>query len=56
MRIVQVSGEEEKAAYEAAMFRELRRREVVDLYNNYKLDFDLFDYNIDLYLSLAQPD
>ena len=29
--------------------------QVVDLYELYKLDFELFDYSPDLYLQFAQP-
>jgi hypothetical protein len=49
-----MSAEEEKAKYVASLFSELSREEVQLLYNNYRLDFLLFDYTIDLYLSLAK--
>ncbi|XP_071552697.1 carbohydrate sulfotransferase 11-like [Panulirus ornatus] len=35
-------------------YSQLTRRQMTDLYQRYKLDFDLFDYSIDDYLSIAK--
>ena len=51
---MQLSAEEEKAAYRSQLFGQLSRGEVEQLYNNYRLDFLMFDYSIDVYQQLAQ--
>jgi hypothetical protein len=52
--LLQLSPEEEKAAYRNQLFSQLTRKEVQQLYENYRLDFIMFDYSIDLYMQSAQ--
>jgi len=44
----------EKDEYKRELFSQLTKKQVRKLYENYKVDFDMFDYNIDRFLEYAK--
>jgi len=44
----------EKEEYKKHLFNQLTKAQVRKLYKNYKVDFDMFDYNIDEFLEYAK--
>jgi len=45
---------DEKIEYKRTLFKQLTKSEIKSLYNNYKIDFEMFDYNIDDFLRYAK--
>ena len=43
----------EKIQYKKSLFSQLKKKEIKHLYENYKVDFEMFDYNIDEFLSYS---
>ena len=43
----------EKIQYKKSLFSQLSKKEIKHLYENYKVDFEMFDYNIDEFLSYS---
>ena len=41
----------EKIQYKKSLFKQLSKKEIKHLYENYKVDFEMFGYNIDEFLS-----
>ena len=44
----------EREEYKASLFGQLTRREIKHLYRNYKIDFQMFDYDISEFLKYAK--
>ena len=53
-----VSDEErkkrDKEEYKESLFGQLTKKEIKHLYNNYKIDFQMFDYDISEFLKYAK--
>merc|ERR1711934_1088361 len=43
-----------KVEYKRSLFGQLTKAQVVALYKNYKIDFDMFGYNVTEFLEYAQ--
>ena len=44
----------DKEEYKRMLFSQLTRKQVLNLYENYKVDFEMFGYDIDEFLSFAK--
>merc|ERR1712080_588419 len=48
------SASDSKVEYKRALFGQLTKRQVLALYKNYKIDFDIFGHNVTEFLEYAQ--
>ena len=44
----------EREEYKQSLFSQLTKKEIKHLYNNYKIDFEMFDYDVSDFLKYAK--
>ena len=47
------SKRREREEYKQSLFSQLTRREINQLYNNYIIDFEMFDYDVSDFIKFA---